>query len=95
VASSKPFEQQTTFAETLLQAGANVNTRDSLGKTALHYAAQYANMELIEVLLNYKANVNIEDSEGNKPHEVAKKFNHVEAKRLISTYFFAIACDFL
>lgn len=50
---------------------------------ALHYAAEEGLCDLIEVFLKYKANPLIEDHEGNKPHQLAKKNNKVEAKRLI------------
>lgn len=56
---------------------------------ALHYAAEDGNCELIELFLKYKANVLIEDIDGNKPHELAKKNNQLNAKRLIRIVFFS------
>ncbi len=53
------------IVKALLQAGANVEGRDELGRTALHHATQHP--ETLQVLLAANANVNAVDSEGCTP----------------------------
>jgi len=40
----------------LLLKGADVNTVDNYGATALHYACAFGNVKLVELLLKYQAN---------------------------------------
>jgi ankyrin repeat protein len=51
----------------LLNLGANVNSADSEGFTALHSAAQNQNLEIIKLLISNNASVNAQDSRGFIP----------------------------
>lgn len=43
----------------LIKKGANVNAQNSFGKTALMYAIQYGNLNVVKILLDNKADVNL------------------------------------
>lgn len=51
--------------EWLVEHGANVNTQDEMGYSALHIATQEKHTELVSYLLRNGANVNIQDKFGN------------------------------
>jgi ankyrin repeat protein len=70
----------------LLIAGFPINTFDELGKTALHYAAEIENLEIIQILLGAGANINAhkESVIGNTPlGEVAGSCSFDVAKILV------------
>lgn len=50
-------------AKVLINAGADVSVLDHKGKAPLHYAAEYASIEVVEALLNNGADVNEETLE--------------------------------
>jgi len=47
----------------LLNSGANINTRDNVGQTALIHAATPGHLEVVRLLLNRGANINTRDDE--------------------------------
>ena len=51
-------------AELLRHNGADVDVRGEIGRTLLHSAACYGDLELVRVLLNYKADVNARTNMG-------------------------------
>jgi ankyrin repeat protein len=53
--------------ENFLANGADPNTRNSQGNTALHVACYYGERECASVLLNYKAEVNARGVDGKTP----------------------------
>ena len=53
--------------EWLVERGANINTQDENGFSALHIATQERNSEMVSYLLQNGANVNIQDKFGNNP----------------------------
>jgi ankyrin repeat protein len=55
----------------LLDAGANPDLQDSLGNTALHYAARLNKAELIPLLIEHKAALDIENNNGQTPLDMA------------------------
>eukprot|EP01043_Picozoa_sp_COSAG02_P039918 COSAG02_NODE_3189_length_7205_cov_21.754011_1_plen_993_part_00 len=59
--------------EKLLAAGANVNTADNDGKTALHFAAQRLEDAVVNKLLVAGAEANIADKDGQTPLYLATK----------------------
>jgi ankyrin repeat protein len=56
----------------LLDSGVDVNTRDSAGNTALIFAANQGNVELVSILLFRGADPNIKSNGGSAPLQVAK-----------------------
>ena len=52
------------IAEVLINAGADVNDRDSSGLTAAHYAARQGNSDVLDVILKNKANASLSDKRG-------------------------------
>nr|XP_018912083.1 PREDICTED: serine/threonine-protein phosphatase 6 regulatory ankyrin repeat subunit C-like [Bemisia tabaci] len=53
--------------EMLLEAGTEVNSTVSQGKTALHYAALRGDLKMIQVLLEYKADIDSQTNIGETP----------------------------
>jgi ankyrin repeat protein len=58
------FGNNTALVDKLLKHGAKLETQ---GSSALHCAAQFSNIQMVELLLKYKINVNIRDASGNTP----------------------------
>ena len=57
--------------EQIMRNGADVNAKDSSGKTALHYAAANGNVEIVKLLMDYKARPDDVDSTGNSALHLA------------------------
>jgi ankyrin repeat protein len=73
-------------AEALLQLGANIAARNSLGQTPLHFAAaafQRENVDLVQSLTARGADVTAQDHAGRQPVDVAlSKGYHATAQLL-------------
>jgi len=67
----------------MLEAGADVDTRDEHGSTALMWAAVYGHLEIAEVLLDKGADVNSQDESGSTPLLLATKARRPEIVRLL------------
>jgi uncharacterized protein len=68
----------------LLQSGRPPNMPDDNGETALHYAAQLGDQQMVNALLYYKAAVDPRDQFGNTPlHWAAQRGNTAVIKMLI------------
>lgn len=59
-----------------------VDARDEQNRTPLHWAALYANPEVVAVLCAQKADVGAKDFQGNTPLHLAVKYNANYNKRL-------------
>ncbi|MGI9548878.1 MAG: ankyrin repeat domain-containing protein, partial [Bdellovibrionales bacterium] len=59
--------EEVELTDTLLIAGADVNTRDDYKRTALMYAGEVENLYMMTILLLYGADVNARDKDGNSP----------------------------
>jgi len=55
----------------LIASGVNLNQKDSMGKTALHYAVEYGMHEIIKVLIKNGADPQIADTEGASSFDLA------------------------
>jgi len=75
------FWHQTEIVKLLLDAGANVNSRDRYGRTALHDAARSSDVDIVKALLEHDADVNLADNEGILPLQITN--NGVIARLLI------------
>ena len=59
------------MVQALINKNAKLDVTDSQGKTALIYAVQFKNKEIVEILLNNKASKSIVDKEGKTAFEYA------------------------
>lgn len=68
----------------LLESGRPPNLPDDNGETALHYAAQLGDQQMVQALLYYKAEVDPRDQFGNTPlHWAAQRGNTTVMQMLI------------
>ncbi|NOZ21448.1 MAG: hypothetical protein GXP25_10210 [Planctomycetes bacterium] len=65
-----------TQASLLVTCGANVNTKDASGRTALHAAAEKGNRKIVDLLLARGAEVDEEDNAGRTPLLLAVTGGH-------------------
>jgi ankyrin repeat protein len=56
-----------------IDAGINVHIRDNEGRTALFYAVEYSNLDVVELLLERGSDVNERDNDGNTPLHYMKE----------------------
>lgn len=56
----------------LLKAGADVNTQDYAGCSALHVACANRSVVVVKLLVSHGADAHLEDVSGNTPHDLAK-----------------------
>ncbi|KAI0351480.1 L-asparaginase [Trametes cingulata] len=68
-------------AEMLLEAGALVHVRDSLGHTPLYYAARQGHEDLVDLLVKAGANLGGADVEGGFVELAVKKATHARDER--------------
>lgn len=87
------FGRQVDTARLLIDAGADVNARRGgnkgwprTGWTALHYAAGYGFVELIEPLLARGADCNALDDEGRTPLAVAREEKRAQVVELLESF---------
>ncbi len=56
-----------------IEAGDNIEEKDSWGQTALHWASKYESVEIVELLLEAGANFKAKDEDGDTPLKNADK----------------------
>jgi ankyrin repeat protein len=66
-----------------LFSGNAVNNRDGTGNTALHYAAQAGNIEMIGLLLELGANKTLRNISSESPADIAYRWRHEEAAAML------------
>ena len=66
-----------------ISSGLDVNTKDCVGRTALHWAVAEGHAELAELLLQSGAKVNAQDEGGLTPLHVAAATNMLDMVRLL------------
>jgi len=66
----------------LVESGADVNSMTNRGDTALHYAAQQGNAEIVKLLIEKNANVNVEE-EGQRALMIAAHGGHSEIVKIL------------
>lgn len=70
----------------LVHRKANVNASGPLGRTALHWAADRGNEEMVAFLLSEGAHADIADSNGGTPAMLASLRGHVGVVQLLAQY---------
>jgi ankyrin repeat protein len=71
------------MVEVLLAGGANVDARQTGGRTPLMLAAATGNIAVVRVLLDARADVNAEDSEGKSALQLAQAGGHADVTELL------------
>jgi ankyrin repeat protein len=59
-------------ALSLIQAGANLNSKDNIGNTPMHLAIMQENLELVKVLHQHGGDASIKNFEGQSGLEMSK-----------------------
>jgi hypothetical protein len=75
------FKGNERVVQTLLDAGANINSQSKFGKSALMNAALYNHPRVVRLLLERKARVNFKNSQGRR---AANLTNNNNTKRLLA-----------
>ena len=81
----------TEIVKVLLEAGAEVNTPDTLydeddpynDRTSLHYAAYFGHKNVAKLLIDNGADVNVKDEDGETPLHDAAREGHKEIAKLL------------
>jgi len=60
-----------TLTRALVEAGADIHTRNANGHTALHFAARESMLDTVEYLLAQRVDVNSESNDGSTPLDLA------------------------
>ena len=71
-------ENNVAQIQKMLQAGENINAKNSLGNTALHYATAAENSDMVKFLLENGADATIANDKGWTPQAIAEKKNFYE-----------------
>ena len=74
------------WVKQLLHAGADVNSADVFGQTALHLAALHGHKNVVQLLIDKGANVNPTDESGATPLTYARSRGHKDIARLLGKH---------
>lgn len=81
-AAQGPLDGGLAVAEVLLEAGADINRACEHGCTALHMAAAWGHVELVEWLLEKGADATLHDDDNRTPAMMARTSERVPKDRL-------------
>ena len=71
------------IAKTLIKYGADVNSRNDVGRTPLHYAAQTGLVDLLQLLLENGADIHATERKGYTALHIASGHGHLKSVRLL------------
>jgi len=72
-----------TLIKFLVEHGAIINSKDSYGRTALHWAVFWNRQETVHELLQLGANSNIPDFDGKTSIDIATEREYKEIKEML------------
>ena len=75
--------QQVPVVVTLLEKGADVNTRDELGNTPLHWAAILGYLDICKYIMEKLDNEHPKNANGKSPIHFAAQYGHLEVYKLL------------
>ncbi len=64
----------------------NVNNKDRLGMTALHYAVRNKRVDIVRLLLSHNANPNARDANGRDPLSYAAINGNIQIVELLLSH---------
>ncbi|XP_028391887.1 ankyrin repeat domain-containing protein 60-like [Dendronephthya gigantea] len=76
----------TELLKALLDLGADINYKTSMGRTALHMAASQGNSECIDMMLERGACIEVFDAEGKTPVDTANSWGKKDSERHLFLY---------
>ncbi|MDR0288701.1 MAG: ankyrin repeat domain-containing protein [Rickettsiales bacterium] len=76
-------KNERTDYEHLVGEHADINAKDSQGRTALHYAACFNDTNMAELLLDARADINTKDDQGRTALHYAACFNNTDMVELL------------
>ena len=76
----------TALLKTLLDLGADINYKTSMGRTALHMAASQGNSDCIDMMLDRGASIGIFDVQGKSPVDTANAWGKKDSERHLFLY---------
>lgn len=76
----------TELLKALLDLGADINYKTSMGRTALHMAASQGNSECIDMMLKRGASIEVFDAEGKTPVDTANSWGKKDSERHLFLY---------
>lgn len=79
----KESDQRVLCATSLIHYGAKVDDQNNEKRTALHYAVENGDSQLVELLLKNNADPKLEDSHGDTPVCIAVKSDDIEMAKLL------------
>ena len=81
-------EGHVELAKELIRQGADVNSEDNMGQTAIFYAAREGHVEICEVFIDNGSNINKQDKRRQTPLHWAKKHNRQPVCWLYNIYIY-------
>ena len=71
------------IAQEIIDDGLDINTRDKLGRSCLHYCAEHNHIDFFKILYNMGAYLAVRDKHGDTPLHLAVSFDRVELATFI------------
>ena len=76
----------TELLKALLDLGADINHKTSMGRSALHMAASQGNSECIDMMLEKGASIEVFDVQGKSPVDIANAWGQKDSERHLFLY---------